>query len=200
MTILRTLRIVAWTLVAVVAVAIIAVIAFQSTQVAPSIATATIGGPFQLSNQRGEIVTEATLRGSPSAIFFGYTFCPDVCPTTLLEMSGWLKELGTDGDKLKVYFVTVDPERDTADQIASYLEAFDPRIIGLTGPRDEVEQMLKAYRIFRRKVPIDGGEYIMDHSASVYLFDSNGILTSTIDLEESPETVLRKLRKLVAGV
>jgi protein SCO1/2 len=200
MTVLRTLRIVAWTLVAVVAVAIIAVIAFQSTQVTPSIATATIGGPFELSNQRGEIVTEAALRGSPSAIFFGYTFCPDVCPTTLLEMSGWLKELGTDADKLKVYFVTVDPERDTADQIASHLEAFDPRIIGLTGPRDEVEQMLKAYRIFWRKVPIDGGEYIMDHSASVYLFDSNGILTSTVDLKERPETVLQKLRKLVAGV
>ena len=109
----KTIRIIAWTAVAVLAAAIIAVVVTQRRSETQTITTATIGGPVELINQRGETVTDASLKGHPAAIFFGYTSCPDVCPTTLFEMTAWLKELGPDADRLKVYFVTVDPERDS---------------------------------------------------------------------------------------
>jgi protein SCO1/2 len=112
-------------------------------------------------------------------------------------MTGWLKELGPDADKLKVYFVTVDPERDTQETLASYLSAFDPRIAGLTGSPQAIEKMIKAYRIYARKVPLDGGGYVMDHTASVYLLDDEAVFTGTIDYQEAPDTALAKLRRLI---
>jgi protein SCO1/2 len=129
-------------------------------------------------------------------MFFGYTFCPDVCPTTLSDATQWLKKLGPDGDRLKVYFVTVDPERDTKEQMAAYLQAFDPRIIGLTGTRAALDPMLAAYRVYSRKVG-DGDDYSMDHSASVYLLDENGKFVGTVDYQEKDETVMAKLERLV---
>jgi protein SCO1/2 len=198
MTALRFVRYVSWAAVAVVAVAV-GVVAWQ-WQVSGGvqrIAAASIGGPFALTDQTGATVTEAALQGHPTAIFFGYTFCPDVCPTTLFEMSNWLEKLGPDADRLKVYFVTVDPERDTQDALASYLSAFDPRITGLTGTPEAVDKMIKEYRVFARKVPLDGGGYIMDHTASIYLLDSKAVFTATIDYQEDPDIALEKLRRLI---
>jgi protein SCO1/2 len=198
MTALRIVRYVSWAAVAVVAVAV-GVVAWQ-WQVSGGvqrIAAASIGGPFALTDQTGATVTEAALQGHPTAIFFGYTFCPDVCPTTLFEMSHWLEKLGPDADRLKVYFVTVDPERDTQDALASYLSAFDPRITGLTGTPEAVDKMIKEYRVFARKVPLDGGGYIMDHTASIYLLDSKAVFTATIDFQEDPDIALEKLRRLI---
>jgi protein SCO1/2 len=196
---LRAVRIIAWAAVIVLAVAAGALFLWRSGDGTPGIAAATIGGPFQLVDQRGAAVTEATLQGHPSALFFGYTYCPDVCPTTLYEMTVWLGKLGADADKLKVYFVTVDPERDTKEQMAAYLEAFDPRITGLTGSREAIDAMLKGYRVYSRKVPSDDGNYIMDHSAAVYLLDKEATFTGTVDYKEDEATALAKLKRLVAG-
>ena len=197
MTVLRTIRYVAWAAVAVAAVAT-GYVAWQWHAAGDSpLMASSIGGPFQLTDQNGNIVDEASLKGHPSAMFFGYTFCPDVCPTTLFEMTAWLDTLGDDADKLKVYFVTVDPERDTKEVLARYLSAFDSRIVGLTGSPEAVEAATKAWRVFARKVPLDGGGYIMDHTASIYLLDEDAAFTGTIDYKETPETALTKLRRLI---
>jgi protein SCO1/2 len=196
MTALRAIRYAAWAAVAV-ALAIFGYVAWLQYAGDGRITAASIGGPFSLTDQHGATVTEAALKGHPTALFFGYTFCPDVCPTTLFEMTGWLKELGPEADKLKVYFVTVDPERDTREVLQSYLSAFDPRIAGLTGTPEAIEKMIKAYRIYARKVPLDGGGYIMDHTASVYLLNADAVFTGTIDYQEAPDTALAKLRRLV---
>jgi protein SCO1/2 len=198
MSALRIVRYLAWGAVAIVAAAAgYFVWQSQTGSGPPRLAAASIGGPFSLTDQKGETVTDASLKGHPSAMFFGYTFCPDVCPTTLFEMTAWLDTLGPDADRLKVYFVTVDPERDTQAKMADYLSAFDPRITGLTGSPAAIEAMTKAYRIYSRKVPLDGGGYIMDHTASVYLLDDSGTFTGTIDYKENPETAVAKLKKLV---
>jgi protein SCO1/2 len=160
-------------------------------------AAATIGGPFTLTTAEGKPFSSKILTGRPYALFFGFTNCPDVCPTTLLEMSNNLAALGPDGDRLTVLFVTVDPERDTAEHLKSYLAAFDRRIIGLTGSAADIALVAQAYRVFYEKVPTSSG-YTMNHTASVYLMDSKGVLASTTN-DEEPEAVQReKLRRLVA--
>jgi protein SCO1/2 len=160
-------------------------------------AAATIGGPFTLTTAEGKPFSSKILTGRPYALFFGFTNCPDVCPTTLLEMSNNLAALGPDGDRLTVLFVTVDPERDTAEHLKSYLAAFDRRIIGLTGSAADIALVAQAYRVFYEKVPTSSG-YTMNHTATVYLMDSKGVLVSTTN-DEEPEAVQReKLRRLVA--
>jgi protein SCO1/2 len=197
---LKTVRLAAWAAVGLVAAGLISwfVLAGQKpgSPAATTVAALSIGGPFELIDQKGETVTEAALQGHPSALFFGYTYCPDVCPTTLADMTVWLGDLGADADRLKVYFVTVDPERDTQEQMASYLEAFDPRIVGLTGPRPAVDQMLQEFRVYSRKVGEDE-HYTMDHTASVYLLDDKAEFVGTLDFQENPETALAKLKRLV---
>lgn len=198
MTPLRIVRWVAWIAVIAVGVAILWVVAFDKRPGLPALTTAAIGGPFSLTDQTGATVTGAALLGHPSALFFGYTFCPDVCPTTLSDMTVWLGQLGPAADRLKVYFITVDPERDTREAMASYLQAFDPRISGLTGSRAAIDQVLKGFRIYSRKVG-SGDSYTMDHSASVYLLDSTGHFSGTVDYQEKPETALAKLKRLVGA-
>jgi protein SCO1/2 len=195
---LRIVRWVAWIAVVAVAAAILWVVVFDRDRGMPGITTAAIGGPFTLTDTTGATVTEAALQGHPSALFFGYTFCPDVCPTTLSDMTTWLSQLGPAGDRLKVYFITVDPERDTKEQMATYLQAFDPRIVGLTGSRPAIDQMLKAYRIYSRKVG-SGESYTMDHTASVYLLDATAHFAGTVDYQEKAEVALAKLKRLAGS-
>jgi protein SCO1/2 len=160
-------------------------------------AAGTIGGPFTLTTAEGKPFSSKILTGRPYALFFGFTNCPDVCPTTLLEMSNNLAVLGPDGDRLTVLFVTVDPERDTAEHLKSYLAAFDRRIIGLTGSAADIALVAQAYRVFYEKVPTSSG-YTMNHTATVYLMDSKGVLADTTN-DAEPEAVQReKLRRLVA--
>jgi protein SCO1/2 len=195
---LRLIRYGAWALVA--AAAIVAAALFLGPSLSPRDDAVTIGGPFALVDQNGATVTEAALKGHPSLIYFGYTFCPDVCPTTLFDAANWMKELGPDADKLQFYFVTVDPERDTREVIAEYLTAFDSRMIGLTGSRQAVDKALSAFRIYSRKVPGEnGGNYTMDHNASVYMFDAEGRFAGAIAYQEPEGEVLPKIRKLIAG-
>jgi len=192
---IQRLRIALWL---VVAVAILGVAAYAwRAETGGRLMASSIGGPFSLIDQKGKPVTEAALKGHPSLMFFGYTFCPDVCPTTLLQASNWLKALGPDGDRLKVFFVTVDPERDTVEQLGNYLQAFDPRITGLTGPRDKLDPMLKAFRVYSKKVG-DGDDYAMDHTAAVYMLNADGDMVGTVDYQEDEATVMAKLKRLMA--
>jgi protein SCO1/2 len=130
---------------------------------------------------------------------FGFTHCPDVCPTGLMEMSRWAEELGDKADELRFIFVTVDPERDTQQVMNDYVTAFSERIIGVTGDAEDVHAMVKDYKIYSRKVAIEGGDYTMDHTASMILQDAQGNFAGTIDRSEAPEAALAKLNRLVAG-
>ena len=158
-----------------------------------------LGGAFSLVDHQGQPVTESVLRGKPSAVFFGFTHCPDVCPTTLSDMTTWIEALGPDADAMRFVFVTVDPERDTPAVLNDYVSAFSDEIIGVSGEPDKVRAMLRDYKIAFRKVPLEGGDYTMDHTASVILLDAAGSFVGTIARDESREAAMAKLTRLVAG-
>lgn len=160
-------------------------------------AMAGVGGPFTLVDHHGKSVTERDYLGKPTLIFFGFTNCPDVCPTTLFELTTRLKELGPDADRLNVVFVTVDPERDTPQQLALYLSSFDARITGLSGTPENISAAMAGYRVFSRKVPLDGGGYTMDHTATIYLMNSKGQFTGLMNYQEPEATARAKLRRLI---
>ncbi|MER8788384.1 SCO family protein [Mesorhizobium sp. M0983] len=159
----------------------------------------TIGGPFKLTTQDGKPLSDADLKGKPFAVFFGFTHCPEVCPTTLWEMTEALKTLGPDADRLKVLFISVDPTRDTPEFLARYLQSFDKRIVGLTGTEAEIDAVGKSYRAYWEKIPLDGGDYTMNHTASIFLMDAKGQFAGTISYGEAMDMRLGKLRKLIAG-
>lgn len=154
-----------------------------------------IGGPFKLIDQDGRTVTEQDIKGKPTLIFFGYTHCPDVCPSTLFEVSEILRSLGSDANRVGAYFVTVDPERDTVAVMKDYLASFDPRLRGLTGDRQAVEGVEKAYRVYAKKVPTEKGDYTMDHSAIVYLMDKQSRFVAPFSLKRKPEEAAADLRR-----
>ncbi|MBA4612223.1 SCO family protein [Stappia taiwanensis] len=159
---------------------------------------ASIGGPFTLTDgSTGKIVTEADFKGKPTAYFFGFTFCPDVCPTTLAEVQSWIETLGPDADKMNFAFVSVDPERDTPEVMRDYVAAFDKRIRPLSGTREQTDAIIKAYRVYARRVELDGGDYTMDHSAAIFLMDSDNRFVGTIAYEEDPKNAMAKLRRLI---
>ena len=160
-------------------------------------APARIGGPFDLVDQTGRRVTDRDLRGKPSLIAFGFTTCPDVCPTTLTRMTNWLKALGPAGDRLNVVYVTVDPQRDTPGQLRAYLSAFDPRIQGLTGSAPAIAQIAREYGVFSQKVPLAGGGYTMDHSLILYLMDAQGRFVRPLGFDQPDAVALPALRRLV---
>jgi protein SCO1/2 len=158
-------------------------------------APAAVGGPFKLVDQNGQTVTEKALEGGPSLVFFGFTHCPDVCPTTLYEISQVYDVLGPKGDKVKSFFITVDPERDTPDLLKTYLSSFDPRIVALTGDRPAIDATEKAYRVYAKKVPLDGDNYTMDHTALVYLMDRKGRFVGAFNLQRPPAESAKELEK-----
>jgi len=156
---------------------------------------AAIGGPFRLTDQAGQTVTEKSLLGRPSIIFFGFTHCPDVCPTTLFEMSEVLRAMGPDADKLNAYFVSVDPERDTPAVMKDYISSFDPRLKGLTGSPDDIAKMIAVYRVYAKKVPLKDGDYTMDHTALIYLMDAKGHFVRPFNLKRTPEEAAAELKR-----
>lgn len=158
-------------------------------------APAAIGGPFQLVDQTGRTVTEESLKGKPTLVFFGFTHCPDICPTSLFEMSELLRAMGKDGDKVNAYFVSVDPERDTMSKMKDYLSSFDPRLKGLTGDPAAIDKIITAYRVYARKVPLKDGDYTMDHTALIYLMDRNGNFVRPFDLKRKPEEAASDLKR-----
>jgi protein SCO1/2 len=154
-----------------------------------------IGGPFSLIDQHGKAVTDQDLKGHPALVFFGYTHCPDVCPTTLFDVSEMLRALGPDAGRASALFITVDPERDTAPVIKDYLSSFDPHLRGATGEPKAVEAAEKAYRVYAKKVPGENGDYGMDHTALVYLMDKQGRFVAPFSLKRRPEDAAAELRK-----
>jgi len=164
--------------------------------VAPSaFRTAAIGGPFRLVDQDGRPVTEQDMKGKPFLVFFGFTHCPDVCPTTLFDISEVLRSLGPDADRAAALFITVDPERDSPASLKDYLGSFDPHLRGLTGDAEALASVAKEYRVYYKKVPLDSGDYTMDHTAIVYLMDKDGRFVSPFSLKRKPEVAAAELRK-----
>jgi protein SCO1/2 len=173
--------------------AILIVTGRLSTPVAQQVAA--IGGPFKLVDQNGRSVTEQDLKGRPFLVFFGFTHCPDVCPTALFEISQILRALGHDADRVGALFITVDPERDTPAVLKDYLSSFDPHLSGLTGDPAAVAAVAKAYRVYFKKVPLEGGGYTMDHTAIVYLMDKEGRFVSPFSLKRGTEAAAADLRR-----
>nr|CAD6629968.1 SCO family protein [Rhizobium sp. Khangiran2] len=161
--------------------------------------TPAIGKPFELTSHRGEIVDNAFLRGKPYLAFFGFTHCPDVCPTTLFELTDLMKELGPTADDFNVIFITVDPERDDLELLKAYMSSFDQRIMALRGTEEQTQTAVKAFAAYARKVPTEGGNYTMDHTAGVYLMDADGGFRGTLDMHEPRESRLQKIRNLVSA-
>ena len=155
-----------------------------------------IGGAFTLVDHKGRTVSEKDFLGRPALVFFGFTNCPEVCPTTLFELTNRLKTLGSVSDRLQVLFITADPERDTPEQLALYLQSFDPRIVGLSGSREQTDRAISAFKVVARKVGLDSGGYNVDHTASVFMMDSKGYFAGLIDYHESENMVLQKMKRL----
>src|ERR1700730_10322748 len=137
-------------------------------------APVAIGGAVPGTDRSGERVTEKNLQGRPTLVFFGFTHCLDVCPTSLFEISEVLRAMGKDADRVNAYFISVDPERDTAAALKDHLSSFDPHLKGLTGNPDAVAKVISAYRVYARKVPLKDGDYTIDHTALSYLMDRDG--------------------------
>jgi protein SCO1 len=169
-----------------------------SSRVLHGVSATRIGGPFTLVDDTGATVTEKTLAGKPYIMYFGYTFCPDFCPTTLLDLSRWIKKLGPDADRFNYVFVTVDPERDTVQSLHTYLSSFDKHIRGYTGTPAEIAQIAKEYRVYYKKIPTEDGGYTMDHSAIIYLMGPDGKFVTMIAYQEDDASALAKLRRVVS--
>ncbi|MBB4185534.1 SCO family protein [Sinorhizobium terangae] len=196
---MKTIRIVLWAAILVM-VAILGWLTYDMTQSRQQASSGPFGVPFTLVAQDGKPITERAFTGKPTALFFGFTHCPEVCPTTLFELDGWLEKVDPDGSKLQAYFITVDPERDTPDVLGQYVSNVSKRITGISGPPDKVLEMVKGYRVYYKKVPVDeknpNGDYTMDHTASVFLLDANGHFSGTIAYGENPDTAVQKLENL----
>ena len=161
--------------------------------------TDTLGqGDYALTTTDGGAFTSDNLKGGATAVFFGFTHCPEVCPTTLGDVSMWQEALATDGQALNVYFVTVDPERDTVDTLRDYV-SWVPGVTGVSGTPEQVKAAEAAFRIYARQVPLDGGGYTMDHSASVLLFDDQGRFYEPIGYQEGTDRALAKIRRMIAS-
>jgi protein SCO1/2 len=193
---IRTLRIWLWATIAVLGLGIVGAATLLRLQ--PPAAASFGTGSYALLDHNGTAVDQTIFEGHSSMLFFGFTHCPDVCPTTLAEMASWFEQLGDEGADLKGYFATVDPERDTPSVLKDYV-GWVPRVTGLTGTPEEIAKLAKSWGVYSAKVPTDAGEYTMDHTASVFLLDANGEFEGTIAFGEDGATALAKLRNLLAN-
>ncbi len=185
----------AMVLLALGLVAIAFVVLVVRTPLRGGPAPSSIGGPFALIDQNGARVTDADFKGKPLIVFFGYTHCPDVCPTLLSDMTGMLNALGKT-EQVSALFITVDPERDTPQVLKDYLSSFDPRIVGLTGDPAAIQAAEHAYRVYAKKVPdANGVDYSMDHTAVVYVMDKDGRFVNALNLEQSPQAAAAEFKK-----
>ncbi len=156
---------------------------------------AAIGGPFNLTDQNGRTVTDQDFKGRPFLVFFGFTNCPDICPTTMFEISEIMKKLGPDADRMRALFVTVDPERDTPSALKDYLSSFDPRIVAVTGDEAAIAAVAKAYRAYFKRIPLAEGGYTMDHTAIIYLMGKDGRFVTPFSLKRTNDAAAAELRK-----
>jgi len=194
---LRPLRIVLWVAVAAL------LLGYAGMMLWPrdpgSDYAGAFGGAFSLTDQNGRTVTDRTLRGRPFAIFFGFTRCAEVCPTTLQDMARLKRALGPAGERLDLVFVSLDRERDKPADIGQYLTLFGTPIIGLTGSAAEIGRIVEAYHVYYEKVTVEGGDYVIDHTATVFLMDGEGRFFGTLSYGEGDAPKLEKLRRLLAA-
>ena len=198
---MRTVRIVLWVLVAIAAAAFAFLTLRPAPQQQPQAAAIDLtgtGGPFTLTGADGKPFSSSALSGKPHAIFFGFTHCPDVCPTTLARLVKLRNELGAGDTSFQILFVTVDPERDGPSEVGKYAELFNSPVTGLTGTPAQIDQVKKQFGIFSRKVPDESGGYSVDHTSTVLLFDGRGRFTGTIAPEENDKAALAKLKRITA--
>lgn len=160
--------------------------------------SAAIGGPFKLIDQNGHTVTNTALEGKWLLVYFGYTHCPDACPTALNNIALALSDLGADKNEVRPVFITIDPERDTAPVMKDYVSAFDAPILALTGSDAAVAQAAKEYRVYYAKHPEPGGDYSMDHTSIIYVMDPKGRFTASFSGEDPPDQIAARLKKLLA--
>ena len=193
---LRNFRIVLWSLVILVAIGATGLYLFRP----PARPLGVTGQTFELASTKGGAFTQDDLKGKPSLVFFGYTFCPDVCPTTLAETTAWRAQLGITADDLRIIFVTVDPDRDTLDAVKGYVEGFDPSIIGLVGDEAQTEAAKAAFGVFSEKKGEAGDPYyLVDHTALVFLLGADGAFEGTIAYDEGADSAEAKIKRLIAG-
>lgn len=199
---MRSFRIVLWMSVVVLA-GILLWLTMHVTHTKQEASDRAFGVPFQLVSQNGQPITEQAFRDKPTALFFGFTHCPEVCPTTLFELNGWLHQVDPDGTKLNAYFVSVDPERDTPELTSQYVANVSDRIRGISGAPDKVLDMVKGFKVYAKKVPVDekdpNGDYTMDHTASVFLLKDGGKFAGTIAYGEDSTVAVQKLEALIKG-
>jgi protein SCO1/2 len=191
---LARIRLILWVLVAAAAIAATAVFFLRP----PANPLGVTGTPFILTSTKGGSFTQDDLKGTPSLVFFGYTFCPDVCPTTMAESIAWRQSLGLSPEQLRTIFVTVDPARDTLPVLTDYLGGFDPAVIGLVGDEAQTEAAKAAFGAFS-ETSGDGDFYLVNHTASVFLINKDGGFEGTIAYGEAREAALAKIKRLVEG-
>ena len=167
--------------------------AVDARAAASSVVGTELGAPFVLTDQNGDEITEAAFQGRPGLLFFGFTHCPDVCPTTIHDMETWLTDLDVGKDEIGAYFVTVDPERDTPAFLKDYLEPQSDRITGITGDPDAVRAMAKSWRVYFQRRELGEGQYTMDHFASTFVLDAEGKVVDLIAYQEDPESAKSKI-------
>ncbi|MEM7644651.1 MAG: SCO family protein, partial [Pseudomonadota bacterium] len=148
---------------------------------------------FELITHDGATITEAAFQGRPTLLFFGFTHCPEICPTTVYDMETWLTDLEVGPDEIGAYFVTVDPELDTADFLRDYLEPQTDRVLGVTGDPEDVWAMARSWRVYWQKRPLGDGDYTVDHYASVFVLDDQGTVVDLISYGEDPESAKAKI-------
>jgi len=198
---LKRLRLALWVLVGLVAAGLVVFLWKEAEPEQPGVTQmpmAAIGGPFTLTASNGKPFSSAQLNGKPAAVFFGFTHCPDVCPTTIARLTKLRRELGKGDDALSIVFISVDPERDTPAEVDTYMKLYDSPVIGLTGTPAQIEQVKKQFGIFSQKVEQPGGGYSVDHTATVILLDRNGQFSSTLSPEEGNQVALDKLKRITA--
>lgn len=199
---MKTVRVILWAAVVVMA-GVLGWLTYSVTQSDQTIAEGPFGVPFELVDQNGQPITEQAFRGKPTALFFGFTHCPEVCPTTLFELDGWLKQVDPDAKGLQAYFVTVDPERDTPEILGRYVSNVTDRVKAIAGEPDKIAEVVKGFRVYAKKIPLDesqpDGDYTMDHTASIFLLDAEGRFKGTIAYGENPDTAIKKLENLMNG-
>jgi protein SCO1/2 len=197
---LSRVRLALWVLVGLVAAGLVVILwkRAEPEQAVTQTSMETIGGPFTLMASTGKPFSSAELIGKPAAVFFGFTHCPDVCPTTIARLTKLRRELGKGDDALSIVFISVDPERDTPAEVDTYMKLYDTPVIGLTGTPAQIEQVKKQFGIYSRKAPQPGGGYSVDHTATVILLDRNGQFSATISPEEGNQVALDKLRRITA--
>lgn len=195
---MKAFRNILWALVAIVLAGLAYLTWYDRENGSNPMVFAQIGGPFELVDQDGQPVDQTMFDGKPYALFFGFTHCPEICPTSLYEMAGWIEAMGSEADKMGFAFITVDPKRDTPDVLKDYVSAFSDKIVGLTGTEEQVQSTVKSYGVLAERVPLEDGDYTMNHTASVFLMNADGSFRGTIAYGEDADVAQKKLSNLIA--